>query len=248
LPIYRVVNPHRARRRNKASTTRRKKRNPGAGEMLIMANPHRRQRRSNASPTRRRRRSASRASNPARRRRYARNHAMPYRRRRHSRNPNLKNMLTVAAWGSVGAVGTRAGTQLVLGASNTSWMGYAANLVAAYVLGYLGERFVGQAAGDAIAAGGGIATVLRIVSEQFLASSSLNQYLSLSGLGDAQFSVTGMGEYVNDPFAIPSISSGNNQLTQALLPPLVSPPAPAPTSGKGMHGLGASRWTPPWAR
>jgi len=153
-------------------------------------------------------------------------------------------MLTNAAWGSVGAVATRAGTQLVLGASNTGWMGYLANLVAAYVLGFAGEKAVGKDAGEAIAVGGGIATVLRIASEQIFASSSLSQYLSLSGLGDAQFSVSGVGEYVNDPYAIPSISSGANQLTQPLLPPLANAPVVVPS--KGMHGLGINRWKSPW--
>jgi hypothetical protein len=149
-------------------------------------------------------------------------------------------MLKMAAWGSVGAVGTRAGTQLVLGGSNQGWLGYLANLVAAYVLGLLGDKFAGNEAGTAIAAGGGIATILRIASEQFFAGSSLNQYLTLSGLGDSQFSVSGVGEYVNDPYAIPSVSQGPNQLTTPLLPPLV-PTIPAPS--KGMHGLGVARWT-----
>jgi hypothetical protein len=236
--------------------------NPGAGEMVIVANPKRKTRavriyrRRKAAASSRPRTVQAKAANPHRRRRRTVHLRTNVYRRRRRHNPQISNMLKLALWGSVGAVGTRAGTQLALGASNTSWLGYLGNLVAAYILGWLGEKGLGPEIGNAIAAGGGIATVLRIASEQFFANSSLNQYLSLSGLGDAQFSFSGVGDYVNDPFLIPTVSSGANQMTTWPNPPFV-PPAPPPAlpasgaaapAGKGMHGLGVARWQAPFQR
>jgi hypothetical protein len=55
-----------------------------------------------------------------------------------------------------------------------------------------------------------ISTVLRVAKEQFFASSPLAAQLSLQGLGDADFALSG---YINDPFTLPTTSEGADQLT-----------------------------------
>jgi hypothetical protein len=245
LPILRVLNPrkrrrtvkHKARRRTSRRRTRHHaRRNPGAGELIIMGNPHRRHK--NARSRRRNpRRHHSRRQNPIHVRRY----------RRHRHNPTFdRDSLSLALYGSVGAVVTRAGTQAVLGDKNTGIMGYVGNGVVAGVLGYAGEKFVSPRAGQGLLVGGLIGLVLRIAKEQFFASSPLAAQLSLQGMGDADFALSG---YVNDPFTLPTTSSGPDQLTVTPNSYWAQPAA----SKKGMSGYDSStgapvvdRWKSPW--
>lgn len=247
MPIIRVLNPKRKRRRNFKRKVRRnrrpaarrnvRRRNPGAGELIIMGNPHRR----------RHRNARSRKSNP-RRRHYRHNPMRVRHHRRYRRNPAFgKDTVAMALWGSAGAVVTRAGTQALLGDKNAGPVGYVANAAVAAVLGYAGERFVSANAGQGLLVGGLIGLVLRIAKEQFFASSPLAAQLSLQGMGDADFALSG---YVNDPFTLPTTSSGPDQIT-------VTPNSywaqPAVVAKKGMSGYDTGinapvidRWKSPW--
>lgn len=187
---------------NKRRVNRKKRvarRNPGAGELIIMGNPRRKR-------NKRRRR----ASNPHRRR-YSMKNARRHRSYRRRRNPAInRGMLELTLAGGVGAVATRAGVQALLGDKNAGAMGYGANVIAALGLGFVGDKFGGGNIGQGLMLGGLIATVLRIAKEQFFASSPLAAQLSLQGLGDADFALSG---YVNDPFTLPTTSEGPDQLT-----------------------------------
>lgn len=158
---------------------------------------------------RRRKHNRKRRHNP-RRRFYAKAHNVRHYRRRR-RNPTFsKDVLITAVYASAGAVATRAGTQAILQDKNAGWMGYLGNGVVAFGLSWLGERFINARAGDGLLLGGIVGLVLRIAKEQVFASSPLAAQLQLSGMGDADFALSG---YVNDPFTLPTTSQGADQLT-----------------------------------
>lgn len=177
-------------------------------------------------------------------------HRVRHHRRRH--NPAInRHLATLVVAGSVGAVATRAGTQAILGDKNASWLGYGSNVLAAFILGYAGEKFVSADAGLGLLAGGLIGTVLRVAKEQIFASSPLAEQLSLQGLGDADFA---LGDYVQDQFTLPTTSAGPDQMT---VTPNQYWAVPVALPKKGMAGYdyasmggrgGAviDRWKTPW--
>lgn len=151
-------------------------------------------------------------------------------RRRRSSNPMLSsgfNLLKFGAIALIGLVATRQIPQWVLGANNSSWVGYLANAATALVLGYLAHRFMGKEAGGAVLIGGGLYTVNRILQEQV---SPIGKVLSLTGLGDPMaLSGIGPGYF---PLPVPLDSNGN-----AVIPAEIRALPAAPAGG--MKGLDA---------
>jgi hypothetical protein len=257
VQMLRVVNPRRPKSRaaaksfskRRTAVKRRARRNPlaGGGELLLMTNPKRKQRRSNSSSRRRR-------SNPfgfkTKRRSSHRRRSNPIvarSSRRRRRNPaiagaTVTDLLKIGGSAAVGGVATRSLTQMVLQANNTGWTGYAANFAAALGLAYLGGKFVGDKVGLGLAAGGISATVMRIWQEKV----SLTSPNTLSGMGDMDFSGDGLGEYVNTPFSMPSVSKliGGNYIVQQPPWPQAAPPAAVPQ--KAAASLGAPRRVERW--
>jgi hypothetical protein len=94
-----------------------------------------------------------------------------------------------------GVVGTRALPQLLLGASNTSYTGYAANAVAAVGLGWLTHMLFprNQVLVTAVIAGGFAGLLSRIIADK----TPFGQQLSLTGLGDHGF---GLYQKSNFPY------------------------------------------------
>lgn len=198
---------------------------------------------------RRRKHNRKRRHNP-RRRFYAKANVRHHRRRR---NPAISGELVkTAVWAGAGAVATRAGTQMVLQDKNAGWMGYLGNGVVAFGLSWLGERFISAQAGNGLLLGGIIGIVLRVAKEQIFASSPLAAQLSLQGLGDADFALSG---YVNDPFTLPTTSEGADQLTVTPNSYWARPVVVSPARGlngydvAAMGGRGGpvvDRWKSPW--
>jgi hypothetical protein len=95
-----------------------------------------------------------------------------------------------------GVVGTRAIPQMLLGASNTSYTGYAANAVAAVGLGWLTHMLFprNQVLVTAVIAGGFAGLLSRIIADK----TPFGQQLSLTGLGDH-----GFGLYQKSNFIVP---------------------------------------------
>lgn len=95
-----------------------------------------------------------------------------------------------------GVVGARAIPQMILGASNTGAMGYAANAAAAAGLGWLAHMFFprSRVLTASVIAGGFAGLIARIISDK----TSYGQYLSLTGIGDY-----GMGLYLKSNFPNP---------------------------------------------
>ncbi len=222
---------------------RARRRNPG-GIVEVALNPARRtrkKRRNNTvARTRKRRRNRRASSRRRTNRRYRRHNPAPvtrHRRRRRStgrkrsnrrrhtrRNPSMggvTNLLVSAAYAVGGAVGSKYLTQLVLGASNVGYVGYAANLAASFVAGkVVGMVTKNKAAENSVILGGVIMTVVRFLSDQTPLGSTLQQY----GLGDYEASTwLSPARYVN------AATSAQVDIPTALRPML--------PAARGMAGL-----------
>lgn len=146
--------------------------------------------------------------------------------------------LTTSLWAIAGMVGTRAGTQAVLGASNTGAIGYAGNAVMAIVLGQLvGKGMKNQAAGRAITLGGFIGIAARVIQEKTPFGSYVTQAFGTSGVGD--WGIRGLGEYIPNTFFQP-MQMQNTQWPAQVLPAAVNRPmASAGTAGLGNRFVGS---------
>ena len=100
-----------------------------------------------------------------------------------------------------GVVGTRAIPQMLLGASNTSYTGYAANAVTAVGLGWLTHMLFPnrQVLVTAVIAGGFAGLLSRIIADK----TPFGAQLSLTGLGDH-----GFGLYQKSNFIVPQRVQG----------------------------------------
>ena len=147
------------------------------------------------------------ASNPKRRRPTAKKN--PHRKRR--RNPSMlgsgKEIMVSAVAGLASAVATRQIPQLILGANNTSYMGYGANIATAIAATLLANSFAGPAAGKAAMVGGAVIVLDRFLTEQV---SALGPYISLSGVGDA--SAARMGTIRDGYYLHPTMIDGNGNM------------------------------------
>lgn len=188
-----LVNPRRkktaAKRKSfsaKAPAKRTRRKNPPV--LVGLGNPRKGQTmkkksvRKNAAPKARRRK------NPVVRVRQIK--AKTHRRRR---NPNNfigtgMSSLKMGLLALIGLVATRQAPQMLLGAKNTGWYGYLANFATMLASSAAASKIVGKPAGQAVAVGGGLYIVNRLLSEQF---SPIGKALSLSGLGDAQAATPG---------------------------------------------------------
>ena len=186
-----------ARRANRPKHRRRTRRSNPGGIIEVALNPAPTGRKKVArtkrkrSNTRRRSNVKHRRSNPApaaRRRRSSGRRRSTGRRRVARRNPSIggvSNLLVSAAYAIGGAVGTKYITQMVLGASNVGYVGYAANLAAAFVGGKAVGMFTrNKQAENSFILGGAIMTLVRFLSDQTPLGATLQQ----AGLGDYEAS------------------------------------------------------------
>ena len=217
----------------------RRKRNSlmGGGELALMTNPKKKKRnRSHAKAYR---------PNPFKKR-HRRNPTVrrSFSRRRHHRNPeiagsSITDLVQIGLSAAGGGYATRALTQAILQANNTGWMGYGANALAALILAWGAGKFLGNKIGIGVAAGGFSALAMRIWSEQVSQTSPA----ALSGMGDLDFSSSGLGDYVSTSYALPSTSvknAGGQWVIQTPWPAL--PAAPTAAAAPGKKAMGA--WGP----
>lgn len=126
------------------------------------------------------------------------------RHRRH-RNPErfeLKSLMVGGAGAIAGAMGTRSLAQIVAGAYNSGLVGYALNIGIAGVGGWLLSKY-NRDFGYAFAIGGIAATALRAWNSTVGSTAPVNA--ALSGLGDPEFSSTGLGDIVTANPPLPYI-------------------------------------------
>ena len=216
-------NPARRKGRKKMAATHRRRRHASR-----MNAGHRRRRRTNTSHHRRRRHNPSRRIyNRARRR-----NVVHHRRRRH--NPagyRWSDLFVLGGGALVGSALSSAGTQLVLGTSNTGPMGYVGNLAATLVLSWLGGMVTRNKAFPAGILAGGIGSLMRRIIADY----------SLLGGYSAQL---GMGDYMVSNWVTPQrLASDFRSLTEANMGQgqwgLQTPAIPMSSSGVAAtsHGL-----------
>jgi hypothetical protein len=157
--------------------------------------------------------------------------------RRRRRNPgifsNVGSILTSGFYALVGLVIARQVPQWALGARNTSWLGYGANIVITILAAWLGGKMLGPEVGQSVALGGGLYTVNRIIQDQL---SPVGKVLSVSGMGDYMSLGDIQAGYF--PLPVPTDANGN-----PIIPTELRPVAMAAAS-KGMGGINrGSRYT-----
>lgn len=195
LRAKRSAHRPRAHKRNtvhrRRTSPRAVRRNLGEQVLLTLGNPASKRRQVAKHRTRKKKRSTasvhhrrrSSQSNP--RRRYSArrtNRAVRHNRRR--RNPmggSWGAEVTQALYIIAGAIGSKLGAQMVLGTSNTGFMGYGANLAAGGILAYAAKAILkNDAAAKGIFAGAVVQVVLRLITDY----TPFGQYASLQGVGD----------------------------------------------------------------
>lgn len=119
------------------------------------------------------------------------------RRRHHHRNPFDTNTMVTAAWALAGGVGASAIPTMIAPTMSTGWAGVAATGVAAFALGWAGEKFAGAEAGKGLLIGGLVATGGKLVAQ----------------LLGKQLVTFGMGQYTQTWFGPPYNSTGILQNT-----------------------------------
>lgn len=195
LRAKRSAHRPRAHKRNtvhrRRTSPRSVRRNLGEQVLLTLGNPASKRRQVAKHRTRTKKRSTasvhhrrrSSQSNP--RRRYSArrtNRAVRHNRRR--RNPmggSWGAEVTQALYIIAGAIGSKLGSQMVLGTRNTGFMGYGANLAAGGILAYAAKAILkNDAAAKGIFAGAVVQVVLRLITDY----TPFGQYASLQGVGD----------------------------------------------------------------
>lgn len=145
----------------------------------------------------------------------------------------VTSMVTSAAYAIAGAVGSKYLTQMVLGASNTGYVGYAANLAAAFVGGKVVGMFTkNKQAENAVILGGVIMTLLRFLSDQTplgaaLSSAGLSDYEASTFLTPARYVDASKSAVVDIPTAL--------RTTVAM-----TPAAPGSAAARARSGAGAA--------
>jgi hypothetical protein len=142
---------------------------------------------------------------------------------------NVGSILKSGFYALVGLVVARQVPQWALGARNTSWLGYGANIVTTVAAAMLAHKMLGAEVGQAVALGGGLYTVNRFIQDQL---SPVGKVLSVSGLGDYMSLGDIQAGYF--PLPVPTDASGNPIIPTELRPAAVVP------AGKGMSGINRS--------
>lgn len=160
---------------------------------------------------------------------HRKHHSFGHRPRR-KRNPGLMSattsILKSGFYALIGLVVARQIPQWALGARNTGWLGYAANLAATVITAMIATKMFGSEIGKDVAIGGGIYTVNRILQDQL---SPVGKVLSISGLGD----YNALGDIQPGYFPLPVPTDANGQ---PIIPAELRP-APVAISTKGMSGI-----------
>lgn len=169
---------------------------------------------------------------PAPRRRHTRrNTGRRYSRRNMGRrNPgtgSIGEVITTSTFVLVGALGSKLGAQLVLGANNTGVVGYAGNLAVGGVLWFLTDKVMkNKNAASGVIAGTVAQLILRLINDY----TPFGSYVSQLGMGDYQMQSYVTPQILTDPTNNSNILIPNGWGAPAALP------APAATMSRGKGG------------
>jgi hypothetical protein len=229
-------------RKAKKKTMATRKRKLKFGSKAWRAKYARKAKANTGRPRHRRRSTASTGTRRRARRRnmgVRRNTGRRYARRRNTgrRNPgtgSIGEVITTSTFVLVGALGSKLGAQLVLGANNTGVVGYAGNLAAGGVLWFLTDKVMkNKTAASGVIAGTVAQLILRLINDY----TPFGSYVSQLGMGDYQ-----MQSYVT-----PQILTDPTNNSNVLIPNGWGQPAaiaaPAAAMGKkSSSGMGASSY------
>lgn len=228
-------NPIRKRKKRGTKAMARKRRRRTNAVHRQRSRPRRRNTTVYVAAPRRRRRNPARAVGRRRRRR-------SFRRNPSVRTAGLMGLFQTATFTIIGAVGTRAATQAILGSANQGAIGYAANGGVALALGFLASKFLGRASGAAVTVGGFVGLVLRIVQEQTDIGKLVSLQLSgLSSIGDYHYSSgRGLRGYEPMDFFTPlaSAAPAGNPMSPASQPPaMLTSAVSSALAARGSNGV-----------
>lgn len=204
-----------AKRSKKSGAKAPKRPNPGYLAVVGPINPNkggtmRKKAKKNKHPHRAKSASAGRKHNPFKK-------PMARGKRRKS-NPGyvktVSRIVMLGFWALVGLVLTRQLPQMLLGAKNTGFVGYLANIGVAAGASMIALKVAGEDAATGMAVGGGVYVVNRGIQEHL---SPIGKYLSLSGLGDAM----ALGDLVEGDEAYRPFPVVYNQDGQPWIPPQI---------------------------
>lgn len=136
-------------------------------------------------------------------RRHNRRH---HHRRNRRRNPGAGRVVDLgmtALFTIVGAVGSKLGTQMLLGSNNVGLIGYAGNAAVGGVLWFITEKFIhNKAAANGMISGTAVQIVIRLINDY----TPFGQYVSNLGMGDYQAQAFVTPQVLVDPYNSAQIS------------------------------------------
>ena len=139
-------------------------------------------------------------------------------------------LITTGTFAIVGALGSKLGAQLVLGASNTGVMGYGANVAAGVGLWFLADKVMkNRSAAHGILIGTVIQVILRALNDY----TPFGSYVANLGMGDYQAQSYVAPQILMDPTYNADIRIPSGWGTGT--PAIAAPPMPGP--GRGMNGF-----------
>jgi hypothetical protein len=165
----------------------------------------------------------------------------------HRPNPGFGGLGSKAVTGFfviAGAVGSKLGTQVVLGSNNTGLIGYAGNAAAGGILWGIAKFLK---ASPAILDGLAYGTIVQIILRAINDYTPFGQYVAQLGMGDYQMQSFVTPQVLVDPWRNAEVAIPNGWGAAPMLPAAApnggtSAMAPAATKGAGMSGLYGGGW------
>lgn len=158
--------------------------------------------------------------------------AKPKRHNPARRRAGLAGLATSALFVIVGAVGSRLGTQALLGARNVGFMGYLGNAGAGVGLSLLARWLMkSRDASNAILLGTAVGIVLRVVGDY----TPLGEYARAAGLGDYQVS-----NFVTPQRYVDAAGSAEVEVPAGWAPQIVAPANAGAPAGLSAGGYGSN--------
>ena len=134
----------------------------------------------------------------------------------------------------VGALGSKLGAQLVLGANNVGWVGYAGNAAVGVGLWFLTEHVMkNKEASSGVIAG----TVLEIILRIFNDMTPFGQYVSGLGMGDYQAQSFVSPQVLVDPYNSAQIQIPNGWAPTTVVAAAGGGTGLSPAAASGMGSM-----------
>ncbi len=150
---------------------------------------------------------------------------------------NMKSGMVFLVAGAVGAFGSKAATQMVMGANNTGVSGYVGNAVATAVLAGTAHVFrnvLGKGAAMGVLAGGVLQILFRVLTD----NTPFGQLTSSLGVGDYQMQSFVTPQRLKDP-----LNSAEIEIPPGWAPTVVQSSNAPPAGMKGFNRSGGGSYS-----